>query len=132
MFTIDLLYISDLILKLYYFIHFVTRIISLTMNTGTWSSKINGEVRVIVFNTSFNNFSVILWLKVLLVEEAGENHRPTKMYHVSLTNLIVYRIHLDVTEHYTWRQIKVTTLIAVLHFTFTVGSSTMSIVHTLK
>ena len=88
MFTIDLLYISDLILKLYYFIHFVTRIISLTMNTGTWSSKINGEVRVIVFNTSFNNFSVILWLKVLLVEEAGENHRPTKMYHVSLTNFI--------------------------------------------
>ena len=50
-----------------------------------------------------------------------------KLYHI-----IVYRIHLDVTEHYTWRQIKVTTLIAVLHFTFTVGSSTMSIVHTLK
>ena len=29
---------------------------------GTWSSKINGEVRVIVFNTSFNNISVISWL----------------------------------------------------------------------
>ena len=37
------------------------------------------EVRVIVFNTTFNNISVISWRSVLLVEETGgpgENHRP--------------------------------------------------------
>jgi hypothetical protein len=34
--------------------------------------------RVIVFNATFNNISVILWKSVLLVEETGvpgENHR---------------------------------------------------------
>ena len=37
-------------------------------------------VRVIVFNATFNNISVILWQSVLLVKETGvpgENHRPT-------------------------------------------------------
>ena len=37
------------------------------------------EVRVIVFNTTFNNISAISWQSVLLVEETGgpgENHRP--------------------------------------------------------
>ena len=37
------------------------------------------EVRVIVFNTTFNNISVISWQSVLLVEETGgprETHRP--------------------------------------------------------
>jgi len=29
-----------------------------------------------VFNTTFNNISVISCLSVLLVEETGENHRP--------------------------------------------------------
>jgi hypothetical protein len=29
-------------------------------------------VRVMVFNTTFNNISVILWLSVLLMEETGE------------------------------------------------------------
>ena len=36
-------------------------------------------VRVMVFNTTFNNFSVISWWSVLLVKETGvpgENHRP--------------------------------------------------------
>ena len=35
--------------------------------------------RVIVFNFTINNISVILWQSVLLVEETevlGENHRP--------------------------------------------------------
>jgi hypothetical protein len=39
-----------------------------------------------VFNTTFNNISVISWWSVLLVEETGvpgENHRPDK----SLTNI---------------------------------------------
>jgi hypothetical protein len=37
------------------------------------------QVIVMVFNTTFNNISVISWQSVLLVEEtgvAGENHRP--------------------------------------------------------
>ena len=36
-------------------------------------------IGVMVFNTTFNNISVISWLSVVLVEEAGlsgENHRP--------------------------------------------------------
>ena len=35
------------------------------------------RIRVVVFNATFNNISVILWWPVLLVEEAGvprENH----------------------------------------------------------
>ena len=31
-------------------------------------------VRVMVFNATFNNISVISWWSVLLVEETGENH----------------------------------------------------------
>ena len=36
-------------------------------------------VKVMVFNTTFNNISFISWWSVLLVEEtgvSGENHRP--------------------------------------------------------
>jgi hypothetical protein len=36
-------------------------------------------IRIVEFNTTFNNISVISWRVVLLVEEtgvAGENHRP--------------------------------------------------------
>ena len=29
-----------------------------------------------VFNTTFNNISVLSWLSVLLMEEIGENHAP--------------------------------------------------------
>ena len=32
---------------------------------------------VMMFNASFNNISVMSWWLVLLVEETGENHRPT-------------------------------------------------------
>jgi hypothetical protein len=34
-------------------------------------------VRVMVFNATFNNISVILWQSVFLVDETGENHRPS-------------------------------------------------------
>jgi len=36
-----------------------------------------------VFNATFNNISVILWLPVLLIEETGvpgENHRPAAIH----------------------------------------------------
>ena len=32
-------------------------------------------VRLMVFNDTFNDYSVISWWSVLLVEETGENHR---------------------------------------------------------
>ena len=38
------------------------------------------KVRVVVFNATFNNMSVISWRFFSLVDEAvvtGENHRPT-------------------------------------------------------
>jgi hypothetical protein len=41
--------------------------------------KFKQWVRAMVFNTTFNNISVISWQSVLLVEETGEpgeNHRP--------------------------------------------------------
>jgi hypothetical protein len=51
------------------------------------------RVRVMVFNATFNNISVIWWRSVLLVEETGvlgENHQPAaKLYHIML-----YRVHL--------------------------------------
>jgi len=42
-----------------------------------------------VFNTTFNNISVIVWQSVLLLEETRvprENHRPVtdKFYHIML------------------------------------------------
>ena len=33
------------------------------------------QIRVMVFNATLSNISVILWQSVLLVEETGENHR---------------------------------------------------------
>ena len=32
-------------------------------------------VRLMVFNDTFNDYSVISWWSVLFVEETGENHR---------------------------------------------------------
>jgi hypothetical protein len=51
-----------------------------------------GMVRIMVFNATFNNISVISWRSVLLVEKIavpGENHRLDKPYH-----LMLYRTHL--------------------------------------
>ena len=40
-------------------------------------------VRVMVFNVTFNNISVISWRSVLLMEETGGNHRPAKLHIIS-------------------------------------------------
>ena len=54
--------------------------------------KIIGLVCFMVFNTTFNNISVILWRSVLLVEETGvlgENHRPVVSHWQTLSHNIV-------------------------------------------
>ena len=45
-------------------------------------------VRVMVFNTTFNNISVIAWQSVLLVEETGVPGQNPPIYRKSLTNFI--------------------------------------------
>ena len=45
-----------------------------------------------VFNTTFNNISVISWQSVLLVEETrvpGENHRPVASHWQALSHIVV-------------------------------------------
>jgi hypothetical protein len=45
-----------------------------------------------VFNTTFNNISVISWQSVLLVEEIGvprENHRPVASHGQTLSHNVV-------------------------------------------
>ena len=50
------------------------------------------RVRIMVFNATFNNFSVILWQSVLLMEETrvpGENHRPVSSHWQTLSSNVV-------------------------------------------
>jgi hypothetical protein len=50
-------------------------------------------VRVVVFNATLNNISVISWQLVLLVEETevpGEIHRPVPSQFVARYNIILY------------------------------------------
>jgi len=59
--------------------------------------KLICRARVMAFNTTFNNISVISWRSVFLVETRvpRENHRPV-VCHSTLINFItmLYRMHL--------------------------------------
>jgi len=46
-----------------------------------------------VFNATFNNISNISWRSVLLVEEIGENHRPTTRHRQTLSHNVVSSTH---------------------------------------
>ena len=52
---------------------------------STTDTKQNNRVRAMVFNTTFNNISVILWQSILLVEETTDLPQVTdKLYHKKL------------------------------------------------
>jgi hypothetical protein len=49
------------------------------------------SVRVMLFNTTFNNISALSWRSVLLVEEtgvSGENHRPVASHWQTLSHYV--------------------------------------------
>jgi len=46
-----------------------------------------------VFNATFNNILAISWRPVLVVEEAGENHRPWASNWKTLSLAVVSRVH---------------------------------------
>jgi len=55
---------------------------------GIWARTYVKKIKVMVFNTTSNNSSVISWWSVLLVEETGvpgENHPPLSHNGVSST-----------------------------------------------
>ena len=66
----------------------------------------NKGVRVMVFNATFNNISVISWRSVLLVEGTGKNHRPTEVTD-KLYYMMLYGIHI------AWAGFEITTLVGI-------------------
>ena len=53
------------------------------------------KVRVMVFNVTFNNISVISWQSVLLAEEiriSGENYQPVTGHRQN--DIMLYQVHL--------------------------------------
>ena len=84
------------------------------------------RVRAMVLNATFNNISIISWRSVLLMEETGvpeEIHRPTTSHWQTLS----YKAGFELTTH-----IKGTACVVMFYISVTVGSSIMSIIHTLK
>ena len=55
--------------------------------------KIRARLRVMVFNATFNNISVVSWRSVFLIEETGvpgENHRPAASHRQTFITYIEY------------------------------------------
>jgi hypothetical protein len=46
-----------------------------------------------MFNATFNNISAISWRPILVVEEAGENHRPWASNLETLSLATANRVH---------------------------------------
>ena len=47
------------------------------------------RIKIMLFNATFNNISVISWWSKLLVEETGENHRPVTSHWQILSHNVV-------------------------------------------
>ena len=62
------------------------------------------RVRVMTFNATFNNISVISWRSVLLVEETGENHRPAACHWQNCPNFKLS----STAAQYKWQSTKET------------------------
>jgi hypothetical protein len=60
--------------------------------------KIRARLRVMVFNATFNNISVVSWRSVFLIEETGvpgENHRPAASHRQTFITYIEYTSRLS-------------------------------------
>ena len=58
--------------------------------------------RVMVFNVTFNNISVISGRPVLLVEETGvpgENHRPVASHWQTLSHNVIHLVLIEIRTH---------------------------------
>ena len=66
--------------------------------------------RFMVFKATFNNFSVILWLSVLLLEESGVPEKTTNLLQV--TNKLYY-INVVLSSPRLERGFKLTTLVVI-------------------
>ena len=55
-----------------------------------------GRFRIMVFNATFNNISVISWWSVFLVKETGNSKKNTDLLQVTdkLSHEMLYRVHL--------------------------------------
>jgi hypothetical protein len=53
-------------------------------------------VKIMVFNVTFNNISVISWRSILLVEETGENHRLVVNH---WQTIMLYRVDINWNLH---------------------------------
>jgi hypothetical protein len=59
-------------------------------------------IRLMVFNATFTNISVISWRSVLLVEETGgprENHRPVESHCQTLSHNVVHLAMSEIRTH---------------------------------
>jgi hypothetical protein len=74
-----------------------------------WFQLCRLRFRVMAFNVTFNNISVISWQSVLLVEEngvPGKNHRPVASHWQTLS-------HNNTEYSLPWTGFKLTTLVVI-------------------